>query len=114
MVMLSLSMITLPTGENCMVASDAVLITENALHLQATLPSITPNRHICGKNCLVVIFCATPIPCIDILLRILTGEVHVMARLSQMLGARLAGMVIGHVKTTRVTRIPVGEPLCDV
>jgi hypothetical protein len=59
-------------------------------------------------------FCATPIPCIDILLRILTGEVHVMARLSQMLGARLAGMVIGHVETTRVTRIPVGKSLCGV
>jgi hypothetical protein len=37
------------------------------------------------------------------------GEVHVMAWLSQMLGARLAGMVIGHIKTTRVTSIPVGE-----
>jgi hypothetical protein len=31
-----------------------------------------------------------------------------------MLGARVAGIVIGNVETTRVTRIPVGEPLCDV
>jgi hypothetical protein len=62
----------------------------------------------------VAIFCASPIPRINVLLRILTGEVHVMAQLSQMLGARLAGMVIGHIKTTRVTRIPVGKPLCGV
>jgi hypothetical protein len=114
MVMSSSSMITSPTGENCIVGSNAVLITENALHLQATLPSIAPNRHICGKTVLWQFFCATPIPRIDVLLCILTGEVHVMARLSQMLGARLAGMVIGHVKTTRLTRIPVGKPLCGV
>ncbi len=72
-------------------------------------PTITSvGKLSCGN------FCDTPIPRINVLLRILTGEVHVMARLSQMLGAHLAGMVIGHVKTTRVTRITVGEPLCDV
>ena len=62
----------------------------------------------------MAIFCATPTPRIDVLLHILMGEVHVMARLSQMLGVRLAGMVIGHIETTRVTRIPVGKPLCGV
>jgi hypothetical protein len=66
------------------------------------------------ENCIVAIFRTTPIPRIDVLLRILTNEVHVMAPLSQMLGAPLAGMVIGHVETTTVTRIPVGEPLCGV
>jgi hypothetical protein len=95
-------------GENCMAGSNVVLITENALHLQAMLPLIAPNCHICGKTVLWQFFVLHPYPASTYCCA------HVMARLSQMLGARLAGMVIGHVKTTRVTRIPVGEPLCGV
>jgi hypothetical protein len=52
-VMSSLSMITSWAGENIWVGSDALLITENvSLHLNATLPLIAPNRHICGKTVL--------------------------------------------------------------
>ncbi len=45
-----------------MVGSDAVLITENALHLQVTLPLIAPNRHICGKTVLWQFFFYTHTP----------------------------------------------------
>jgi hypothetical protein len=44
---------------------------------------------------------------IDVLLRILPGEVAVVIWLPQVLGARLAGMTIRHVKTTGITCIPV-------
>jgi hypothetical protein len=44
---------------------------------------------------------------VNILLRILPGEVEVVVRLPQVLMARLAGMTISHVTTTGITRIPV-------
>ncbi len=50
---------------------------------------------------------AAPVPRVDVLLRILPGEVAVVVRLPQVLGARLAGMTIRHVETTGITRIPV-------
>ena len=49
----------------------------------------------------MVVLHAAPTPRIDVLLRILMGEVAVLVRLPQMLGARLAGMSLRHVKTTR-------------
>ncbi len=51
--------------------------------------------------------CAAPVPRVDVLLRILSGEVAVVVRLPQVLGARLACMTIRHVKTTGITGIPV-------
>ncbi len=67
------------TGENIIVGSDAVLITENvSLHLNATLLSIAPNSHICGKNHLMVELCAAVIPSIYVLLGILLCEVFIV------------------------------------
>ena len=62
----------------------------------------------------MVVLCAAPAPRIDVLLRILMGEVAVLVRLPQMLGAHLAGMSLRHVKTTGITHIPVCEPFHDV
>jgi len=82
-------------GENIWVGSNAMLITENvSLHLNATLPPIAPNRHICGKTVVwryIVV---------DVLLRNLSGEVDVLVRLPQMVRACLAGMSVWDVKTT--------------
>ncbi len=55
----------------------------------------------------MAVLCAAPVPRVDVLLRILPGEVAVVVRLPQVLGARLAGMTILHVETTGITRIPV-------
>jgi hypothetical protein len=56
-VMSSLSTMNSLTGENNRAGSDVVLITENvSLHLNATLPTIAPNRHIWGKTVLWQLF----------------------------------------------------------
>jgi hypothetical protein len=52
-------------------------------------------------------FRAAPVPHVNVLLRILPGEVAVVVRLPQVLGARLAGMTVLHVETTVITCIPV-------
>ena len=57
---------------------------------------------------------AAPVTRIDVLLRILSGEVAVMVRLPQVLGARLAGMTFRHIETTGITRIPVCESFHEV
>ncbi len=58
----SSKIISLTGGKNC-VGSDAVLITENvSLHLNATSPTIAPNRHICGNTVLWRFFVLHPYP----------------------------------------------------
>jgi len=62
-VMSSSSTTTSLMGENILVGSDDVLITENVpLHLNATLSTIAPNRHICGKTVLWRFFVAQLYP----------------------------------------------------
>ncbi len=51
-VMLSLLMVVYLSGVNVILGSNAVVITENGLHLQATSLPIAPNRHNCGKTVL--------------------------------------------------------------
>jgi hypothetical protein len=62
----------------------------------------------------VVVLRAAPIPRINVLLRILMGEVAILVQLSQMLGVRLAGMSLHHVETTGISRIPICKPFHDV
>jgi len=62
----------------------------------------------------VAVLCAAPVPRVNVLLRILMGEVAVVVRLPQVLGARLAGMTFRHIKTTGITRIPVSESFHEV
>ena len=50
------------------------------------------------------------VPFVNVLLRILVGEVDVVVRLPQMLGARLAGMTFRDIETARITRIPICKP----
>jgi hypothetical protein len=59
---------------------------------------------------LVAVLRAASVPLVDVLLRILTGEVAVVFRLTQMLGARLVGMTFRYVKPTGITHIPVRKP----
>ncbi len=54
------------------------------------------------------------IPLVDVLLRILAGEVDVMVRLPQLVGARLIGMTIRDIETARITRIPFCKPFREV
>ena len=62
-VMSSSSMIISLTGENIIVGSEAVLITENvSLHINATSLTIAPNRHIWGKIVLWRFFVLHPYP----------------------------------------------------
>jgi hypothetical protein len=62
-VMSSSSTTTLLIGENIIVESDVVLITENvSLHLNAMLPSIAPNRHTVRNTILWRIFVLHPYP----------------------------------------------------
>ena len=62
-VMSSSSTMLLLAGENLLLGSDAVLITENvSLHLNATSPTIAPNRHIWGKTVLWRFFVLHPYP----------------------------------------------------
>ncbi len=51
-VMSSLLMVVYLSGVNVMLGSNAVVITENGLHLQASSLPIAPNRHNCGKTVL--------------------------------------------------------------
>jgi hypothetical protein len=48
------------------------------------------------------------------LLRVLTIESNLVQRLTQVRRTGHAGVAIGHIKSTRVTRIPVGIPLYHV
>ena len=62
-VMLLSSTTTSLMEENIRVGSDDVLITENdLLHVNATLPTIAPNHHICGKTILWWFFIAQLYP----------------------------------------------------
>jgi len=61
----------------------------------------------------VVLRCAL-LPLVDVLLRILSGEVDVVVRLPQMVRACLAGMSVWDVKTTQTTRVPIHKLLCEV
>jgi hypothetical protein len=47
------------------------------------------------------------VPQVDILLRNLPHEVHVVQQFLQIGGAPHAGVAVGHIQPTRVTRIPV-------
>jgi hypothetical protein len=51
---------------------------------------------------------------IEELLRILTIESNLVQHLTQVRGTQHAGVVISHIKSTRVTRIPVGIPFYHV
>jgi hypothetical protein len=51
-VMSSLLMVAYLLGVNVILGSNAVVITENGLHLRATSLPIAPNRHNCGKTVL--------------------------------------------------------------
>jgi hypothetical protein len=51
---------------------------------------------------------------IDELLRVLTVESNLVRRLTQVRRTGHAGVAIGHIKSTRVTCIPVGIPLYHV
>ncbi len=51
-VMLSLLMVVYLLGVNVLMGSNAVVITENGLHLRATSLRIAPNHHNCGKTVL--------------------------------------------------------------
>jgi hypothetical protein len=51
-VMLSLLMVVYLLGVNVILGSNAVVITENGLHLRATSLPIAPNHHNCGKTVL--------------------------------------------------------------
>ena len=100
------------TGENIIVGSKAVLITENvSLHLNATSLMPAPNHHIWGKTILWQFFVLHRV---DVLLHILSGEVVVVVRLPQVLGARLAGKTFRHIETTGITCIPVCEAFHEV
>ena len=60
-VMTSSSKIISLTGENIMMGSEAVLITENvSLHLNATSLMLAPTRHIWGKTVLWWFFVLHP------------------------------------------------------
>ena len=101
--MSSLSKIISLTGENIIVGSEAVLITENvSLQLNST------------SRTLAMVLHAAPVTRVGVLLRILSGEVAVVVRLPQVLGARLAGMTFRHIKTTGITRIPVCKSFHEV
>jgi hypothetical protein len=62
----------------------------------------------------VAVLRAAPVPRVDVLLHILVGEVAVVVRLSQILGAHLAGVTFRHNETTGITRIPVCESFHEV
>ncbi len=51
-VMLSSLMVVYLSALNVILGSNAVIITENGLHLQATSLPIAPKRHNCGKTIL--------------------------------------------------------------
>jgi hypothetical protein len=51
-VMSLLLMVVYLLGVNVILGSNAVVITENGLHLRATSLPIAPNRHNCGKTVL--------------------------------------------------------------
>ena len=63
---------------------------------------------------LVAVLRAASVPLVNVLLCILTGEVAVVFRLPQMLGARLVGMTFRHVIPTGITHIPVRKPFHEV
>ena len=92
-----------------------MLITENvSLHLNATSPLIAPNRHFCGKTFFMPVPRRACVPLVDVLLRILPGEVAVMAWLPQSRRAYLAVMPFWDVKTTGVTRVSIRKLLREV
>jgi hypothetical protein len=77
-VMSSLLMVVYFSGVNVILGSNAVVITENGLHLRATSLPIAPNRHNCGKTVLWQFFCAASVPGVDVLLGIVACEVYVV------------------------------------
>ena len=113
--MSSSSTITTWVGEYIWVGSKSMLITENvSLHLNATSPLIAPNRHFCGKTFFMPVPRRACVPLVDVLLRILPGEVAVMAWLPQSRRAYLAVMPFWDVKTTGVTRVSIHKLLHEV
>ena len=61
----------------------------------------------------MTVLCGTFVPLVNVLLRILAGEVDVVVRLPQMLGVRLAGITFRDIETARITRIPICYPFCE-
>ncbi len=57
---------------------------------------------------------AAPVTRVNVLLRILLGELAAVVRLPQVLGARLADMTFRHIETTGITHIPVCKSFHEV
>jgi hypothetical protein len=65
-------------------------------------------------NCLVSVPGGAWMAQINELLRVLMIESNLVCRLTQVRRTRHAGVAISHIKSTRVTCIPVGIPLYHV
>ncbi len=96
-VMLSSLTITSLAGLNIWVGSDAMLITENVSLSYVATHHPYPS-HLRENRLVVVLSCAV-VPMINVLLRILPGELDVVVWLPHMVRACLAGMSVGYVKT---------------